>query len=430
MNISPDGCRYRGYIATKAGIVRFLAIAILVVISASSSQSGSESEDSHQSESKDQDESNDDDQQWYADDPYYPSDDRYIQQMEWEREENAKANEMNKIESENISANMHKMTMQFLAGSSSLLGLGSAIFCSAVFLYFLRVDSLMRRYARDDTVTAEGRILASIPDVQEEITKLGVENFQKYDNDSYSIMTDDESFQTNRLGSGSGSGSDGSRDNLIEEGQSNGNLNHVYSAAKSKQSLPNESRFEKPEVSAAKEKFYNMTFSVIVEYDDVTYHDIISQESSSRIRKRLKVTGKDIYTIDPSDASTDPCVKLRVFRDQPLSGHPEGEVRRSLKWSKRLTFNVYILAGLALVVLGAYEVAKFFPPALLYVYNGCLILQLPLLNCFLDGSFRKIISERYIENGVKQPTAKSKKMQDSKEKMVAALKKGTSFNFV
>jgi len=430
--------------AIRAGIAHLLcAILLLTICHASSNDEssgnseGSHSQDTGDSEDNDENESEEYDDavyqedNWYADDPYYPTDDYYLQQMSH--------SELNAMNNKNESPiDMHELLLHFLAGSVSIFGLASAVFCTAIFLYFLRVDSLLRRYASEG-VAVDGRILASVPDIQEEMKRCSEEISDRnitfadkiQNNDSYSMMTDDESYQISRS---EYSGSDGS----VEEGQKHGNIKEreqrhpIISGANSAQASTAKSRrpvtSDNTKVPEGRRRFLTMSFRVMMEYDDITYHDIISQESSEVIRKRLLVMGEDI--VEPSKSSSKLLVKLHVLKNQPMSGHPCGEVRRAIRWQKRLSFNVYIMLGVALVIGGAIMAKKVLPSTLFFVYIGLIILQVPILNCFLDGSFSKIISDRYLENGLRLPATNPKTRLDDKEKMISALKHGTSFGFV
>ena len=438
--------RRRDLAVIRAGIAHFLCITLLLAIChASSNEESSEDTDGSQSQDYDDDQTQEyddtvnQDTTWYADDPYYPTDiDDYIIQ-EMNAESDAELNAMN---NENESPmNMHELLIRVMAGTISVLGLAADIFCTAIFLYFLRVDGLMRRYAREG-MPVDGRILASVPDIQEEVKEYKTEEKALADkiqnNDSYSMMTDDESYQISRS---EYSGSDRSGENEIEEGQKSGNIEDrerrpsVISGISSVQTSKVKSRQqqvpkENTKISAGKRKFHSTSFRVIVEYDDITYHDIISQESSEMIRKRILVMGEDIIVETNTKNSSSLLVKLHVLQNQPMSGHPCGEVRRALRWQKRLTFNVYIVFGIALVVGGAIVAKHILSSKFFLVYIGLLILQVPILNCFLNGSFSKIISDRYLENGLSLPSTTSKKGLDDKEKMISALKHGTSFGFL
>ena len=169
------------------------------------------------------------------------------------------------------------------------------------------------------------------------------------------------------------------------------------------------------------------TFLVLVEYDDASYHDVISTASSRVIRKRLLIVGEDVVV---GGAGPDLSVQLRVLQDHPLSGHPEGEVRRALCWKRCLALNGHVLAGATLVATGAAAVWTAAPRPWFYVYVCLLFLPLPLLDRALDDAFDKIVHDKYIANGVALPAAQRTFRLDDGERqaMVAALKQGTSFD--
>ena len=133
----------------------------------------------------------------------------------------------------------------------------------------------------------------------------------------------------------------------------------------------------------------------------------------------------------PSDASSKKrlLVKLHVLKDEPNSGYPSGDINRALRCSKWLSFLMHLMVGCALVLGGVVMAQKLLPPALFYVYVGMLLLQVPIMNCFLQKSFTGIISKEYLEDGMSLPYESSKK-GINEEKMMSVLKNGTSFDFV
>lgn len=439
-----EGTRYhslRRAVQLQAGaLLHFLCISLLLAICRAEDDESSNdgSDNSQDNESQDYDDGNVDPNEW-IDDPYIQAD--YVrQQLNEEIEAERDAARYNEIAR---SMQTHDILTCIAFGSISFIGLASAIFCTALFLYRLRVDSLMRRYSREGVVV-DGRILAAVPDIQQEMKRANaIDNSAKYQRgDSYSMMTDDESYQ---IGSRSMySGSDGSGSNDVEEGQKNSSRHHTHimeeqeqrhpsiipsnsaqtSTAKSKQPLSS----EQTKIDEKTGKFQTKAFRVIVDYDDVTYHDVINQESSETIRKRLVIMGDDI--IETGSKSSDFLVKLHVLQDHPMSGCPCGDVRRAQRWQRKCSFNIYVMIALALVAGGAYAARRVLSTNLFYVYIGLLVLQALAMNCFLDGSFTKIISDKYLENGERRPTRNTRKRKDDKELMIASLKHGTSFSFV
>lgn len=414
-------CRRRDSVSsTRARFLR-IAITLLLVIchaAADSSNSNDESEDYQADDYNDV-------YEWGVDDPYLQMmDDAVRQELDAEIAESKAA--------ENEHANkMHNLLTNYAVGFTSVIvGVVSAIFCTAIFLNYFAVDTLMRRYAREGMVIF-GRIMVSVPDIREAMKNINLEdNIQNPD--SYSVMTDDDSiFARSEYSGSNGSGK---------------NDNHIDISIRQKKEqdhpvmmigvhcAPTCTAAQKVSDTMIPEKmqrFNSKNFSVIVEYDDVTYHDEFNNTSSEVIRKRLSVMGKDIIE---SKKSSNALVKLYVLQDQPMSGYPCGEVRRSLRWKKRLTSNAYVMVGFAVAACGGLLAEYALPSSLVYAYIGLLFLQVPILYCFLHTSFSKIISERYLENGVRLPltneTSDKEHSDDDKEKCIAALKHGTSFGYV
>lgn len=430
--------------AALAGISRFLGLALIVICRAAEddsndSDSSRESADNQLYDDALYDgEAADGDGRWYADDPYMPTDDAILQEMnaEVDAEMEAAINSMNG--SEELSE-VHFLLMRVLAGSVSILGLASAVFCTSVLLYFLRVQSLMSRYSREGVVV-DAKILACDPDFDEALKDAKeVDPPEKIRHaDSYSMMTDDASYMASR--SGELSGSDGSGDDVetaAHRSEVGYDKVHRHGAAASGISFAGVSTQlstatkAKQQITIAntipdkRPKFLDESFRVIVEYDDITYHDIINQDSSEVVRKRLSVRGEDIEEVKNNSCSYR-SVKLHVLRNQPRSGYPCGEVNRALRWQTKLSFNLHIMVGVA-VVIGAGVVAKhLLPPSWFVAYVALLFVQIPALNCVLQNSFSQIISKEYLESGMR--ARKSDKTRDT-EGMVLALRNGTSFGF-
>lgn len=415
-----------------ASVVRFL---LFVLILAACGAAGDGGNDGGSQASADNDRSNDgasDRDEWYADDPYMPTDDYVIQQIRAELD--AERNAMN-YENEMRKARVRRLLTNAVAITVSIVGLASAVFCSSILLYDLRMEMLMRRYASEGVVV-EGRILVSDPDI-EEATKTtdAVKPRPKIqNNDSYSIMTDDESYIAGSRSLYSFSVKSGAHD--AEEGQKSDRMgekrwrdpigSEVSFTDGSNQSSTSKSRGQasnaKTATSERTQKISDVRYHVIVEYDDISYHDAISKRSSEIIRKRLWIMSEDVEGTNNGNFST----KLHVLRDKPKSGYPSGEVRRALRWQKRLSFNVHIILGLSFAICGAFVVKNILSPTLLYCYIGLLVLQLPIVHMFLRRSFTKVISESYLENGCIKPSKLARYPVD-KQKMIFALKQGTSF---
>ena len=421
-----------------------------------------DNENQSQDQNNEMDDDNVDYDRWYADDPYMPTDDYVLQQMrtQWDEEQLEAMNDENERR-EAMYSRIREVSMNVLAGSMSILGFLSAIFTTSILLYFLRVQSLMRRYNREG-VKVLAPILVSDPDIEEEMKRSQADGYNRQhfigetsdkvqNNDSYSMMTDDESYNQVNSRISSDSGSDGSvvRSRLfndIEEAiKSDVNMEELKEEHQRRHhplvstvvsfaggSAQTKSTSKSRTVSKKKQRFLSKQFRVIVQYDDITYHDEINQESSSIIRKRLFVTGEDIVdNSKPSDASSKKrlLVKLHVLKDEPNSGYPSGDINRALRCSKWLSFFMHLMVGCALVLGGVVMAQKLLPPALFYVYVGILLLQVPIMNCFLQKSFTGIISKEYLEDGMSLPYESSKK-GINEEKMMSVLKNGTSFDFV
>ena len=412
-----------------------------------------DNENQSQDQNNEMDDDNVDYDRWYADDPYMPTDDYVLQQMrtQWDEEQLEAMNDENERR-EAMYSRIREVSMNVLAGSMSILGFLSAIFTTSILLYFLRVQSLMRRYNREG-VKVLAPILVSDPDIEEEMKRSQADGYNRQhfigetsdkvqNNDSYSMMTDDESYNQVNSRISSDSGSDGSavRSRLfndIEEAiKSDVNMEELKEEHQRRHhplvstvvsfaggSAHTKSTSKSRTVSKKKQRFLSKQFRVIVQYDDITYHDEINQESSSIIRKRLFVTGEDIVdNSKPSDASSKKrlLVKLHVLKDEPNSGYPSGDINRALRCSKWLSFFMHLMVGCALVLGGVVMAQKLLPPPLFYVYVGILLLQVPIMNCFLQKSFTGIISKEYLEDGMSLPYESSKK-GINEEKMMSLL---------
>ncbi|KAL3764000.1 hypothetical protein ACHAW5_000039 [Stephanodiscus triporus] len=422
----------RDHAAITPGVVRFLVIALIFAICCVAEDGGKDGA-SKTGRSNDEAAARD---EWYADDPYMPTDDYFIQQIQ--EEIDAERNE-NNYRNESIRSRLRQMLMYFVASSVSILGFSSAVLCTSMFLYDLRMEILMRRYARKGVVV-DGRILASDPDIEETMkTANAVKHHPKIqNNDSYSIMTDDESYQAGSrsvhsfsVRSGANEVEEGQKRDMMEEKEwpdpvgsevSFADGSNLSSTAKSRPKY-----IAKAVTSERKQMLSDMRFHVIVEYDDVSYHDAISQFSSEIIRKSLWIVGEDVE--GTSNNFSTPVVKLYVLQDKPKSGYPCGEVRRARSWQKRFSFKVHIMLGVFFVIFGAIVAKNMLSPALFLLYIGLSLLQVPFVNCFLQKSFSKLLSQTYLEDGYKMPSKLAKKSMD-KQKMMTALKQGTSFGYL
>ena len=417
--------RRRNPILPWAGIAHFLYITWCLLLLALC-----HSESSDSSEDYDDDAYNNG--MWYVDDPYLQMlDDSVRQQMNQELEEERKNSSIEAMYEEQAKLDRHEIMMKCAGGFGSILGLASAIFCTAIFLYYIRVDILMGQYMNEGKVVA-GRIVTSVPNIRDEMKKIDVvdePSYRRVENndtqtiqthDSYSVMTDDDSYRSyyNSVSEGSGD-IEGGQKSKLEEQEQQQQSNSATKPGKTTAAM------EKAMIAEKKRKFLNMVFRVTVDHDDVTYVDEINQDSSETIRKQLFVTGEDI---EADKRSSDLIVKLYVIKNQPLSGYPCGDVRRSQRLQKRISSNVYIMLGLALVTGGAIMAQRLVSNAMFCAYIGLLICQVPMMNCFLRGSFSKLISERYLKNGKRRPSKGSRQRIHGQEKK--AVKHAKSSDFV
>jgi hypothetical protein len=421
-------------------VIRFIVLVALILVTcvaAEDDNNGNEatqsSEDDHEAYSDASDADNQD--EWYADDPYLPTDDEFVQQIQ--AEINAQQSQMIE-ELEHRRSQIRQILIYTAAGSIAMLGLVAAIFCTSLLLYDLGVVMLMKRYMREGVVV-DGRIIVSDPDIDESTKHEVVTHLPAniHNSDSYSMMTDDESYQggSKEAGVFSISGRSGIID--VEEGPSIDTKSKQppqwtnpigsevsFGNGSNDQTLTVQSTLQHVSAKAfppKKRRIRPQRYHVIVEYDDISYHDAISNVSSEIIRKRYFIMGDDVEVTNDGNN----IVKLYVLKQLPKSGFPCGEVRRSLRWQKKLLLNLNVMIGLLFVVGGAIAVETLLSRLFLYLYIGLLLLQLPYVSCFLQSSFSKILTDTYLESGYKQ-SLKQKKVVD-KRKLIVALKQGTSY---
>ena len=447
----------------------------------------SESEDSEDSSEQSQDYNYNDDENnmmnnqdyWYTDDPNMPTDDAVLQQLqtEWEAEQIAAM-----LEAEEHRVAMYnrirEVSMTALSVSMSILGFLSTLFCTTILLYFMRVQSLMRRY-NNEGIKVVGRILASEPDIESSmkwsnggIVDYGPASISPIDDklrthDSYSMMTDDGSYiqvgmSSSSESNGSAAPQDHNSKSLKEDVETEGRVVQQQKADFNMQVLKEDEqrRHHNPIVSSVvsiaggsrvqtkslvktrhinnnqtisqrKEHFNSETFRVLVEYDDVTYHDEINQDSSDIIRKRLSIKGEDIEEKKKSNnnGKQQIRVKLLVLKDEPNSGYSSGDISRALRWQKWLSFFIHVMVGCTIILAGVYTTKNIAPSTVYYIYIGMLLLQIPIMSCFLQKSFTKILSKEYLEDGLSMSSKSSMKGAVDKEKMMSTLN-SSSFNLV
>ena len=214
----------RSYAKISKSVIHFLLLVALILatcVAAEDDNNGNgvsqSSEDDHGEYSDASDAYHQD--EWYADDPYLPTDDEFVQQIQAE----IKAQQSEMIEELEHRRNEIRQILKYTAaGSIAIVGLVAAIFCTSLLLYDLGVVMLMRRYMRDGVVV-DGRIIVSDPDIDDSTKIEALEHHLSANNqnsDSYSMMTDDESYQggSKEVGVFSISGRSGIID--VEEGPS------------------------------------------------------------------------------------------------------------------------------------------------------------------------------------------------------------------
>jgi hypothetical protein len=112
------------------------------------------------------------------------------------------------------------------------------------------------------------------------------------------------------------------------------------------------------------------------------------------------VIGEDVTVTDASKRSPEEFeLKILVLQNYPMSGLPFGEVQRARRCHRCIIFLPCALFGLALVAVAVFAV-YFVAPTFLLTYVAVLVVQVPLLNCFLGPSFERLISKSYLEKGV------------------------------
>ena len=481
--------RRKEHSVVLAGVARiFLDALILAICHAveeeGNNESSAESVDNH---SIDYDDISGQDE-WYADDPYMPTDDYIINKiMSASDDEETVVAEANVIHREGITRNRTREVLTFfVAGSVPIVGLAVTVLVSSIFLYYVRIEKLMRRYASEGVVV-NGLILASYPDVYDTlIQSKATESLDCIEtNNSYSMMSDDGSYQ---IAFQSDSGSDASEvhetdkgkkcDSVTENGKSHqkfggenfgassvqtasakssilvswkkgkakknrsaviGDDSEQYirittSTTSEKEADNDKSSPDDNEVSVGgdtniaasnKKESTFKKYRVLVEYDYISCYDANENSSSRIIHKRLEVHGDDIQQTSTSMSA----VKLHVLRDKPKSAYPSGEVYRSIRWQKRLCFIVHIVLGSSVVICMAFVVNYMLSPTLFLLYVGTSLLLLLFLNCFLQESFSEIIAHQFLENGVSRSSEFKRKSFD-KQAILSALQNGTSFWFV
>lgn len=359
---------------------------------------------------------------WEADDPffYYPQDDEVLQKL------NAEVEEMRAtVATTEVQSSLDPVTVG-LAIFSSLNGVVISIFCISVTLYYLKVDSLMRQYANKG-ITTDARILVSEPPMNTAIEKdetedkrglIHVDGSHGSDEHSYAAttLTEDEETSYQRMIDDSNGGSEetGNSEEIPENyrhtntytrgdrRKKNKRKNGHESGHKKIRSLLRLTKNIKSDDLVTTEKFQirrshaakahircNQTFRSVVEYHN--------GREGWKIRKHLTVIGEDVTV---TDASKEFEVKLLVLQKYPMSGLPSGEVQRARRCHRCIIILPCALFGLALVTAAVLSVYFIAPTFLFAAYIAVLVVQIPLVKCFLGPSFERLISKSYLEKGV------------------------------
>jgi hypothetical protein len=367
--------------------------------------------------------------QWIADDPYfyYPQDE-VLQQL------NAEAEAMRAAEAARAKTISEKSTIDPIAVASvvcfSLGGLLASMFGVSVVLYYLKFNALMRQYATNGTVT-DAKILASEPDMIGAIEKEKVEDKRGLvhidgsncsDEVSYAgtvnmTMDDDETISYRQMDTDE-DGSDDTDNSEVskEQLQSAAKLNLMQEsngkAAKTRlqrtSSLVRQTKILKQEELYTTQKFQirrnnpakesirrYQKFLALVEYDNLATLD------GSRVRKRLTILGGDVTIVESPGISSqkDFCIRLYVLPKRPMSGFPYSEVQRTRTCRRCIVFSLCILLGCVLVTYCVYTTFRSTSVFLFAGYISVLVVQIPLLGCFLGSSFDKVLSISYLEKG-------------------------------
>eukprot|EP00804_Cyclotella_cryptica_P030182 CCRYP_021101-RA/>CCRYP_021101-RA protein AED:0.31 eAED:0.31 QI:169/1/1/1/0/0/2/54/500 len=367
---------------------------------------------------------------WEADDPffYYPQDDEVLQRL------NAEVEEMRAtITTTEANSRLEPVALG-LEFFLSVTGVVTSIFYISVALYYLKLDYLMRQYANKGIIT-EARILVSEPPMNTAIEKdeaedkrglMHVEGSNGSDENSYTATTlteDDDTVSYHRMIDNSKGGSEETENseespedhrhtNIYKQGNSqkkNERKNEHESGQTRIRSLLRLSKTIKSDGLVSAEKFQirrkhaamrhircNQKFRSVVEYHNLTDLDGLT------IRKHLTVTGEDVIVADAHKSVPEQFeLKLVVLPTHPMSGLPCGEVQRARRCYRCIVFLPCALFGLALVAVAVCAMYFIAPTFLFVAYIAVLVVNIPILNCFLGPSFDKLISKSYLEKGVR-----------------------------
>ncbi|KAL7461534.1 hypothetical protein ACHAXS_001953 [Conticribra weissflogii] len=392
-----------------------------------------------------------------GDDPYFPQyDDAYFDEKIYINTDDDLQNE----EDEETAANPSFKNLPVLIALSYILpivGTASALYCTALALYFFKLDYLMNRYL-DEGITCKGVILASDPNIDEvletEEKKLrrrrllktrssGLESFDESRGISdYVTMTEDDEDASFQYPSGKlTQDSEDSGDRFIGENLVYPKNHHNISTSWTSNKMMSASnsmlvtkktrdvRFKLDNLPSLgknstipERKVPQRKFHVVVEYDDIESITPGRQNIPNRIRKQLVVNGSDIEIKMTSeseenglDYENEISVDLYVLSAYPMSGYPRKEVYRALRWYRRLAIFGPLLFGFAITASGAVIAWLMFSPIILFAYVAVICIEIPCVRYFLVGSISRLISREYLEKGINLSPAQSKEKLDESQ---------------
>lgn len=375
-------------------------------------------------------------ERWQADDPYFPDDDSIRRQFYAEMEQ-SEANSTSNVDIIER-ANFFLTSIDPLAVASvacySLVGIITYIFCMTLTMYFLKVYWLMRQYHTNGT-SVEAKILSSEPNMngciekEDEEDKRGlvqIDGTNGSDDHSYHEMADDETTVTSyrQIDTGSDESENSDETHTVKEqimptprhsnkDDHDKEQNHGGTKSKSKSGFATIQGYQKQQHTKSKqklvvaEKFQIRRNQVPNEYirSSQKFHSVIEYANIAasdgyKIRKQLSLMGEDVIIDDPINTSKQFRIKLYVLPDYPMSGLPCGEVHRSRRCHRLILFLLFLSLGVTVIASCAYAIYFNSHSAVFVVYMVALVIQVPLLSCFLGRSFDKVLSSSYLEKGL------------------------------
>ena len=372
---------------------------------------------------------------WQADDPYfyYPSDDEIMQQFHTEF-----MNGTNIESKEFILAISLDPFAVTAAVCFSLAGTIISIFCACIALYYLKLCSLMRQYAKNGTFV-EARIITAEPDINNFIEKEDIEDKRglihvadSHGSDDRSVIMaeDDETISYQRMDVAGSNDTENSEETKEQEhtprhantlrgkrkkrnsqstsmpknaNERGGNMTRSIKIMlqqnkilKPKNEITRVEKFQMRRNQVRKERVKcNQTFFVTIEYQNVVVTD------GSKTRKQFKVIGEDITIIEDQDhLQKEFHVKLSLLSSHPMSGIVHGEVERAHRCYRFILFLLCLIFGFGLIAGCIYTTYYYAPFPMFLAYVAVLAVQVIFLPCFLSSSFDQVISASYLEKGV------------------------------